>query len=168
MIKSYRSPKTEVRPSSIDRQGRFAKELIKKGEIVVIRAGHIINKEELEEQKDIIRDADMQISDDLYLAPLSEEEFNNVMCFVNHSCNPNLGFRGDITVIAIRDIKQGEELCLDYAMYDNNNQRFECNCKQANCRKTITGKDWMKKDLQKKYGNYFSSHLLEKIKGNNK
>ena len=86
------------------------------------------------------------------------------MTFVNHSCNPNLGLLGNIIFVAMHKIEAGQELLLDYAMFDNNKDQFACNCKSKNCRKIITGKDWMKKDLQKKYKNYFSSYLQEKIK----
>lgn len=161
---SYHSPKTEVRESSIDRQGLFATEPIKKGEIVVIRSGHIISEQGLKANKDVINDADIQIADNFYLVPLSAEEFSRIMCFVNHSCDPNIGFMGNIICIAMRDIMSGEELTIDYAMYDNNDSKFNCTCKQENCRKVIAGRDWMRKDLQEKYGDYFSSYLLCKIK----
>lgn len=164
ILKSYASPKTIVKDSPIDGKGRFAKKPIKKGEVVVIRAGHIIDKDKLEANKNIIADSDLQIADNLYLAPLSREEFTNIMTFINHSCNPNLGILGNVIFVAIKDIKAGEELCLDYAMFDNNDDSFECSCGKKICRKKITGKDWQIKELQDKYGNYFSSYLLEKIK----
>ncbi len=164
LLKSYRSPKTEVKASLIDGKGLFAKKSIIKGKIVVIRAGHIMTKKELYEHKGVVRDSDLQISDNLYLAPLSQKEFNNIMTFVNHSCNPNLGLSGNIIFIAMQNIEAGQELLLDYAMFDNNDDKFVCTCKSANCRKIITSRDWKKKDLQNKYGNYFSSYLLEKMK----
>jgi hypothetical protein len=37
--------------------------------------------------------------------------------------------------------------------------------KAAVCRKTITGLDWMRKDLQEKYRGYFSRYLERKIRG---
>ena len=151
-LSSYRSPKTEVKKSPIDRRGLFAKEPINKGEVVLIRSGHIINEQELKTNKDIIKDADVQITDNFYLAPLSKEEFGRVMCFVNHSCDPNLGFMGNIVCITMTDIMEGEELTIDYAMYDNNDQNFECKCESKNCRMIINGKDWKRKELQKKYG----------------
>jgi uncharacterized protein len=163
LLKSYKSPKTIVKKSPIDAMGCFAIEPINKGEIVVIRAGHIINEEELKANKDVIDDADLQIADNFYLAPLSKEEFDNVMTFINHSCEPNLGIAGNCILVAMRNIEAGEELCLDYAMFDNNDDKFECNCKTPSCRKVITGRDWHKKELQKKYGNYFSSYLLKKF-----
>lgn len=163
VMKSYKSPKTEIRISPIDKKGLFAKVSINKDEIVVIRSGHIINEEELEAKKYSIKDADFRIADNFYLAPLSKEEFENVMTFINHSCEPNLGIMGNCIFVAMRNIEVGEEVCLDYAMFDNNDTSFECTCKSPSCRKVITGRDWQKKELQKKYGKYFSSYLLEKM-----
>lgn len=94
---------------------------------------------------------------------LVEKEFNEVMCYLNHSCQPNLGLRGNVIIVAMRDIEAGEELCPDYAMIFNNEMKFECKCGVKNCRQTVTGKDWKLKELQKKYQNYFSSYLLKKI-----
>ena len=166
LLKSYKSPKTEVRESAINGIGRFAIEHINKGEIVVIKSGHIVSAEELKENESIIKYSEMQIADNFYLAPLSEEEFAETMAFLNHSCEPNLGILGNIITIAIRDIEPGEELTVDYAMHISNREyRMVCNCQKRSCRKIITGNDWQKKELQEKYGNYFSSYLLEKIKG---
>lgn len=163
LVSSYCSPKTEYRESPIAGYGRFAKEAIKKNEIVAIRSGHIVNGKTLLENAKIINGAEHQIADDFYLVPLVKEEFKKVMCFLNHSCQANLGLLGNVTIVALRDIEPGEELCLDYAMIFNNEMKFECQCGSQNCRKTVTGKDWTRKDLQEKYGTYFSSYLLQKI-----
>lgn len=86
-----------------------------------------------------------------------------VMCFINHSCQANVGMQGNVIIVAMRDIEAGEELCLDYAMIFNNDMKFECQCGLKNCRKIVTGKDWMRKDLREKYQTYFSSYILKKI-----
>src|SRR5579872_26202 len=152
IFKSYRSPKTEIRKSFINSKGLYAKSFLSKDEIVVVRTGHIITEEELRKKKTIIKDADLQIADNFYLAPLSKDEFKNIMTFVNHSCEPNLGLMGNCIFVAMRDIKKREELFLDYAMFDNNDTNFVCNCGNLTCRKIITGRDWQKKELQRKYG----------------
>jgi hypothetical protein len=38
-----------------------------------------------------------------------------------------------------------------------------CNCGAPGCRKVITGRDWMKPELQQKYRGYFSWYLEKKI-----
>lgn len=162
-MSSYRSPKTEFHNSLIDGKGRFAKEPISKGEIVAIRSGHIITGAQLKQYQEVINDAEHQIEDDFFLAPLSHEEFEHVMCYINHSCEPNVGMEGSTIMVAMRDIAAGEELCLDYAMIFSHDKSFECKCGKTTCRQKITGKDWQKPDLQLKYQNYFVSYLTKKI-----
>ena len=77
----------------------------------------------------------------------------------NHSCDNNLGYSGQITIVAVKDIKAGEELVHDYALSEAAFKPYECSCKSENCRKTITQDDWKNKDLQEKWGNYFTPFL---------
>lgn len=46
-MKSYVSEKIEIRDSVIHGKGMFAKQHIKKDEIVFIKGGHILSREEL-------------------------------------------------------------------------------------------------------------------------
>ena len=110
--------------------------------------------------------AEMQIADDLFLAPTNEDEFAKSMMCLNHSCNPNLGIRGDIVFIAMRDIHPEEELTVDYAMMDNVTSHFACICGSQKCRKEISGKDWQKKIIQDQYRGYFSSYIASLIEQN--
>jgi|Napbiome12C3dose_1001474.scaffolds.fasta_scaffold00006_83 SET domain-containing protein len=166
-IKSYRSPKTEVRKSTVHGRGLFAKERIKRGELIAIKGGHKINRKKLNQYRDIIRDAEMQIGNDLYLAPLDIEEVEESMIFINHSCDPNVGIQSHVEYVAMRDIDEGEEIFMDYAMHRDDEYVLICNCKSRNCRNKITGKDWQIKELQKKYGNYFASYLKKRFIKNN-
>ena len=83
--------------------------------------------------------------------------------FINHSCEPNLVYKDDRTLITRRFIKEGEELTYDYATEDYDIVPFECQCGEHNCRGLIKGQEWKKRELQAKYGLHFQSHLLEAI-----
>jgi len=72
---------------------------------------------------------------------------------------------GQIGFVAMRSIRAGEELCLDYAMAITSDYKMECNCGNINCRKLITGDDWKKEELQKRYDKYFSWFIYKKIHG---
>ena len=110
----------------------------------------------------------MQIADALFIAPTNEKDFLHSMMCLNHSCSPNLGIRGDIVFVAMRDIVPGEELTVDYAMMDNvPDSHFICLCMMKECRKKITGEDWKKKELQKKYRGYFSAYITSLISSPN-
>lgn len=166
IISSWISPKTaKGKPGSVAGRGFFAIADIKKGEITAVKGGHIIDKQTYEANKEIIRDAEAVIADGLYIAPLSEEEFEPSMVFYNHSCQPNSGFGGNVILVALRDIKAGEELTVDYAMHRAEPKYvLTCNCQKPNCRKTVTGDDWKNPELQAKYAGHFSWYIEQKIK----
>lgn len=160
---SYISPKTKKGlPSKIHGKGFFATDFIKKDEVVAIKKGINMTKEEMTQSK-LGGGVGLQIADNLYISPSNIEDFSRSMIYINYSCNPNLGMQGNDTVVAFRDISPGEELVLDYAMLVNDDSSFECDCKSKDCRKTVTGKDWTKKELQEKYKGYFTDYIQSKI-----
>ena len=161
---SYLSPKTEVRESRIHGRGLFATADIAKDEIVAVKGGHIVDRNTLRETiKPQLGPVEIQIGDDLFIAPVTQEQRELSMLYSNHSCDANLGVRGEITFVAMRDILAGEELTHDWAMTDDDDYSVECKCGARNCRKTLTGKDWQRPDLQKRYAGYFSAYLARKI-----
>src|SRR4051812_48175458 len=161
---SYLSEKTTVKESPIHGRGLFARAPIVAGEIVAVKGGRIITGETLEALRPRLGSAEIQIGDDLFICPETEEEREGSMIFSNHSCDPNIGVRGQIVFVAMRDIAAGEELTHDWAMTDDDDNVTPCECGAANCRGTITGKDWQRADLQERYAGYFSAYLVEKIK----
>jgi hypothetical protein len=161
---SYLSPKTEVRESKIHGRGLFATVNIARDEIVAVKGGHIVDRNILREKiTPRLGPVEIQIDDDLFIAPVTEEEREASMLYSNHSCDANLGMRDEITFVAMRDIRAGEELTHDWAMTDDNDYSVECKCGAVNCRKILTGKDWQRPDLQKRYAGYFSAYLARKI-----
>ena len=161
MSKSYLSPKCECRTGLDGGCGIFAAELIEKGELVSMWGGRIIRGTEL--NRDIPRFSQrvLQVHEDLFLITGQDPEPND--CF-NHSCEPNLGFSGQIGLVAMRDIQPGEELCFDYAMSDGGPyDEFDCLCQSPICRKKVTGNDWKIPELRRKYEGYFSPYLWNRI-----
>jgi SET domain-containing protein len=166
---SYRSLKTQVRESKIHGRGLFATTDIARNEIVAVKGGHIISWEELREITPRLGPVEIQIDDRLFIAPVTEEEREGSMLYSNHSCDANIGMRGEITFVAMRDIRAGEELTHDWAMTDDDDDySVECKCGARNCRKILIGKDWQRPELQKRYAGYFSAYLAKKIARMNK
>jgi hypothetical protein len=165
-VESWITPKAEKGlASSVHGKGIFAIAPITKGEIVIVKAGHIIDKKTLDLNKDVINGSEAQISDDLYIAPPSKQEFEPSMGYLNHSCDPNVGFGGNIVLVAMRDIAAGEEMTMDYAMMMTEPKfTLQCNCKALSHRPIITGNDWQIPALQRKYAGYFSWYIEQKIK----
>lgn len=165
-MKSFISPKAEVRTSSIHGKGLFAKSDIKKDEIVAIKGGHIFNAETLNSISNKIEESYIQIEHDFYIGAMKGSEVLANKLFLNHSCEPNVGIRGQITFVAMTNIKTGEELTYDWAMENDDGSeswQFECTCGRANCRKIITGNDWQKPELRQKYAGYFSAYIQKMI-----
>ena len=161
---SFLSPKTEVRESKIHGRGLFATADIAKNEIVAVKGGHIVDRKTLRENiTPQLGPVEIQIDDDLFIAPVTGEEQEGSMLYSNHSCDPNIGMRGEITFVAMRDIRAGEELTHDWATTDDDGYSVECKCGSSNCRKILTGKDWQRPNLQKRYAGYFSAYLARKI-----
>lgn len=161
---SYRSPKTEVRESKIHGRGLFATARIDKDEVVVVKGGHIVDRETLRREiTPLLGPVEIQIDENLFIAPVTEAERELSMLYSNHSCDPNLGMRGEITFVAMRNIESGEELTHDWATTDDDEYSVECKCGAPICRRLLTGKDWQRPELQQRYAGYFSAYLVRKI-----
>jgi uncharacterized protein len=161
---SYLSPKTEVRESKIHGRGLFATADIAKDEIVAVKRGRIVDRKTLREKiTPWLGPVEIQIDDDLFIAPVTDEERELSMLYSNHSCDANLGMRGEITFVAMRDISAREELTHDWATTDDDDYSVECKCGALSCRKVLSGKDWHRPELQKRYAGYFSAYLARKI-----
>ncbi len=164
-VASWVSPKaSKGQPSSIDRRGMFAVDRIGRHEIVAVKGGHIMDSAALARLPERLRETDIQIADDLFLAASDEAEYESVMLFLNHSCEPNVGFAGNVVLVAMRDIDAGEEITTDYALFDDYDGQLDCRCGTRSCRGVIRGRDWQLPELQRRYGSYFSWYLLNKMR----
>ncbi len=162
---SYSSPKVEMRESPISGCGLFAKEAIKKGELMVdfsTGRGKYVDLKVADKFYQNGNDNQIQIDDNRFFYATTDDEIESAD-FLNHSCDPNLGMDGSLKFVAMRDIKPGEELTFDYAMSESSDYKIECKCRAANCRKIITGNDWKIPELQTRYKGYFSDYLQKKI-----
>src|SRR5262249_27543175 len=87
---TYRSPKTEVKASAIEGKGLFAKEAIVAGEIVAIKGGRILTREQWKHVEPAMGSAEIQIDENFFIAPERPEEREGSMLYTNHSCEPNI------------------------------------------------------------------------------
>jgi hypothetical protein len=164
-MRSWFSPRTVKRDSAIAGRGLFARASIKAGEIVAVKGGAILDSAAFARIQADVSPAEIQIEDDLFITPLTAADVEANILRLNHSCNPNVGVRGQITFVAMRDIAVGSELTIDYAMIDGDpNVRMACACGERQCRGVITGNDWRIPELQKRYAGYFSRYLHDRFK----
>ena len=160
LVSSYITPKARKgEASAIEGRGLVAAAPIAAGELVAIKGGHIITTAVLASLPERLQNSEIQIADGFHLAAVAEAEYEPVMLFINHSCEPNVGFAGNTVLVAMRGIGPGEELTTDYALFDDHDEVMTCRCGTPSCRGTISGRDWQRPDLQRKYGAYFSSYL---------
>lgn len=136
---------------------------IARDEIVAIKGGHVVDTATLRSLPERLQNSDVQIADGFHLVALTEDEYEPVMLFLNHSCEPNVGFAGNVVLVAMRPIAAGEELTTDYALFDDYDGKMACRCGTAACRGTIDGRDWRRPELQRRYGRYFSTYLARKV-----
>ncbi len=166
MIESWITPKAQKGVTSgIAGRGLVAKEPIERGEVVAVKGGHIVTTVMLQALPERLQNSEVQITDDLHLVAPADDEYKPVMLFINHSCEPNVGFGGNIVLVAMRDIEAGEELTTDYALFDDYKGSMECNCGRSLCRRRIDGRDWQRPGLQERYRGYFSWYLERRIRG---
>jgi uncharacterized protein len=163
---SFLSAKCEARSDSeIHRRGVFAKDFIKRGELIAIWGGYVMTLEEYEKVSLEIRryDYPVQVYDGFYLGPKEAEDLDDAEYF-NHSCEPNAGVKGQNILVARRDIKKGEEICFDYETTDTQGLNFNCACGAKICRGKIDGSSWQNQKFREKNRGYFSLYIQEKIK----
>ena len=157
---SYLSPKLEPRQVFGNQNGLFASQTIESGELLVVWGGNIYPTEAFNKLTPREQERSIQVEEGMYLIADVEEPAD----YFNHSCDPNAGLNGPISLVALRRIHPGEHVCFDYAMSDGSPyDEFECQCGSANCRHSITGDDWQNPELQERYYGYFSPYLQRRI-----
>ena len=75
--------------------------------------------------------------------------------FINHRCDPNTYVRtiaGDRYVIALREIRPGEEITYDYCINGDGDTAWDCSCGSPECRKRLlSGFFHLPVDIQARY-----------------
>jgi SET domain-containing protein len=127
----------EVRPSPIDGNGCFATVPFRKGRKIAELAGERVSR--------VVAARRMRGKRRLHICAIDSywgidsSRGGNGTQYVNHSCQPNCfrrTVRGHIIFFALRDIRPGEEITLDYVeSYHPDTKR--CRCNAPSCRGTI-------------------------------
>jgi hypothetical protein len=156
------TPKAEARSTPDKGDGSFAIRPIARGETVAVFGGHPVTRAELDALPAERRARSIQIDQDLFLVSGEHREPGDM---VNHSCDPNCGMRGDIVVVAMRDIGVGEELTYDYAMSDASDyDEFACRCGAPACRGVIRGTCFRDPAIVARYGDFFTTFVRARIR----
>lgn len=123
---------------------------------------------------DFIRKYYYMTDDDTYAWPCGwkEQKLTEQCMFINHSCDPNCGFRDGkpSVVIAIRDIEPGEELVYDYQCMDSEAgfmDGVQCACGSKKCRGKLRFDLYRNVDWQMrlyKYSTYYIKRKIDELK----
>jgi uncharacterized protein len=168
---SWMNPKLEIRETGKIGKGVFVKTgTIEKDEMLFVMGGSILTIEDENNLSGVVEDKPIEISEYFSIGPRNAAELKRMpQHYVNHSCNPNAGFKGQIFMVAMREIMTGEDIAYDYAMVMHSNPEstsfftMQCLCGQPNCRGVITEDDWQRPELQHRYNGYFQWFLQEKL-----
>ncbi len=150
------SNKTEIRPTANMGYGRQAIEKIEEGEIIY-RAGGLWIDEELRTTYE--QDYFQLVEGEWHFQGGLKHFLNG--CH-NHSCSPN-AYCQEFIIRSLTTIYPNQEITIDYGAFIYHPYIIipNCICGSADCRKTISGNDWLKYDLPKKYNYRVNGHILE-------
>ncbi len=141
MIKSNCTPGITVKPSKIDGQGCFATIRFQKGRKIAEYAGEKISRREIARR--------LKGKRRIHICGLNSYWAidggvgGNGTQFINHSCEPNCYVKivhDHILFFALREIKPGEEILLDYEQSYHSNRK-SCSCGAPSCRGRINRQD---------------------------
>jgi len=154
--------------------GVYASADIMKGSVIKLLQGEVVTFEECIRR---ISAGKVRQIDTLQIDLEEELDLDDYSNAFQHSCNPNAAVRKDNELVAIKDIKKGEEVTYDYSAtvgpnVPNSIWEMQCNCRSVNCRKKIQNVLSIPPSQLRKYlysgalQNYIRRELL-KIKRNN-
>lgn len=150
------SPKITLKETKKFGKGVFARSNIKKGELVASFDG----KKYDDDFEDWTKDLQTHT---IQFAKTKWRDSKGIARYINHSCDPNCGIKRLFDVVAMRDIKKGEQITWDYEMTEKSDWfRMKCKCGSQLCRKVIGNYKNMPLDVRKRYKGFISKWLLPK------
>lgn len=102
--------------------------------------------------KDNIGQDHLQVGIDKFIGPTG-----GIDDHINHSCNPNcvLHIAGNRAMLySLHAIRENSEITFDYSVSSTDTHdtwKMECKCGEFNCRKIISGYNYLPPDLRSKY-----------------
>jgi len=131
------APGLRIATSPINGRGCFADAFFPKGRKIAEYTGERISRREVARRLRTRRKLRICAINQYW--SLDGSRGGNGTHYINHSCEPNSYMKilyGHILFIALRDIRPGEEITLDYVTtYHSDSKR--CRCKAPTCRGTI-------------------------------
>lgn len=145
--------------SKIGGSGLFAFRKINKGEIIFRIRGITTVHHRYTPEFSPTGPNWLAIGKEKWLVPFDK----NPWPYINHSCNPNSGFRGSLTIVAMKDVNKNEEITLDYSITEEDPYwHMVCHCGAKQCRKIIVSAV-SQPELLLKYKSYLPNFLRDHL-----
>jgi hypothetical protein len=125
-------------------RGLFAGEPITAGTEILLFTGPELTLKEVRARGPAAANA-LQVDIDRYLY------LDEPGRFVNHSCAPNAAVVSDTSLMSIRRIEAGEEICFDYSTTVSDGWTMPCRCGSPNCRGLIVAFQLLPERLRRRY-----------------
>jgi len=144
-VKRTTSPYIIVRKSKIHGTGVFARTDIPEGTRVIEYVGDKITKAESDRRYEIAWERSQYGNNEkgvVYIFTLNKrydidgDVWWNTAKNINHSCDPNCEtdiIRGHVWIIAMRDIKKGQEISYNYGYDFDSYEDHRCHCGSRRC-----------------------------------
>ena len=165
-VHSWLSPACELRPSPFGGQGVFACRAIAAGELLMLWGGVIRTAAEIDalaETHTAFASVSFTVWEGFYMTALSPDDPSDDAEFVNHSCDPNAGMKGQLALVARRAIAAGEEVTFDYDTTESSpTGGFACTCGSPHCRRVIDGSAWQDAAFRERNRGWLSAYLAER------
>jgi len=146
--KSQEFCKVAVKNTKNGYHGVFALEDIPKGRAIGRTGGVVLSSiDDLPGKYDY----PVLIDDGIFLGPDDYDALETLSC-LNHSCDANVARIGGSILVAKKNIKQDQELTIDYAPFVAEmkpHYRLKCLCGAKKCRGFVDSDDWKKPAVAK-------------------
>ncbi len=154
MRKSRDNPKVRRRHTRKYGQGVFAVKPIRRGEVIAVFDGPVLDEDFDNWTPDLLSHA----------IQFEKEKWRDSVGLarsINHSCDPNCGIKNLFEIVAMRPIKAGEQVTWDYEMTEKSTWwRMKCKCGSPLCRGRIGNFKNLPRSRRKKYAGFISEWLL--------
>ncbi len=131
-------------------RGLFARRKIKKGEILFLIKGKIIPLTISSSSDSATLPNAIGVDDGVWINPHP----NNALHFLNHSCDPNVGIKGRVTIVALKNIDKDEQVTIDYSITEGDKLwtlPSRCKCGSKNCRVKIKSIQFLPRSIYRSY-----------------
>jgi len=139
----------EVREAGVKGKGLFALRPFGKGELVLWFEGEMLETSDPSSLPKEFSEGcfpfDRRGSRYYYVKPTEPWKY------VNHSCEPNCGIKNNRELVAMREIKKGEEITFDYSTNNIDGWKMECKCGSRKCRGVVSGFEALDPETKEKY-----------------